>query len=60
MKHCEEMVLWKYDFFLCSNGDPDIIVSDPIHFNELQLLRFKPKVTIMHATIQIIHTHMAT
>ena len=28
----------KYDVFPCSNGDPDIIVSETIRFNELQLL----------------------
>ena len=25
--------LWKYDVFPCSNGDPDIIVSEIIRFN---------------------------
>ena len=30
MKHFEEQDLWKYDVFPCSNGDPDIIVSETI------------------------------
>ena len=38
-KHFEVQDLWKYDVFPCSNGDPDIIVSETIRFNELQLLR---------------------
>ena len=41
MKHFEEHVLWKYDIFPCSNVDRDIIVSETIRFNELQLLRFR-------------------
>ena len=41
MKHFGEQYLWKYDVLLCSNGDPDIIVSETIHFNELQLLRLR-------------------
>ena len=57
MKHFEEQDLWKYDVFLCSNGDPDIIVSETIRFNELHLLRFWLKVTIMHVTISLIHNH---
>ena len=28
MKHFEERDLWKHDVFPCSNGDPDIIVSE--------------------------------
>ena len=43
MKHFEEQDLWKYDVFPCSNGDPDIIVSETIRFNELQLLRLWSK-----------------
>ena len=43
MKHFEEQDLWKYDGFPCSNGDPDIIVSETIRFNELQLLRLRSK-----------------
>ena len=38
MKHSEKQDLWKYDVFPCSNGYPDIIVSETIRFNELQLL----------------------
>ena len=41
MKHFEEQDLWKYDVFPCSNGDPDIIVSETIR--ELQLLRLWSK-----------------
>ena len=43
MKHFEEQELWKYDVFPCSNGDRDIIVSETIRFNELQLLRLWSK-----------------
>ena len=43
MKHFEEQDFWKYDVFPCSNGDPDIIVSETIRFNELQLLRLRSK-----------------
>ena len=43
MKHFEEQDFWKYDVFPCSNGDPDIIVSETIRFNELQLLRLWSK-----------------
>ena len=43
MKHFEEQDLWKCDVFLCSNGDPDIIVSETIRLNELQLLRLWSK-----------------
>ena len=60
MKHSDEHDLWKYDVFPCSNGDPDIIVSEAIRFNELQLLRLRHKVTIMHAIILLINNHIAT
>ena len=43
MKHFEEQDLWKYDVFPCSNEDPDIIVSETIRFNELQLLKLWSK-----------------
>ena len=43
MKHYEKQDLWKYNVFPCSNGDPDIIVSETIRFNELQLLRLWSK-----------------
>ena len=33
----------KIDVFPCSNGDPDIIISETIRFNELQLLRLWSK-----------------
>ena len=56
MKHFEE----QDDVIPCSNGDPDILVSETIRFNELKLLRLRPKVTVMHATIPLIHNHMAT
>ena len=38
MKYFEEKNLRKNYVFSCSNGDPDIIVSETIRFNELQLL----------------------
>ena len=60
MEHFEEKVLWKYDVFLWSNGDSDIIVSETIRYNELHLLRLSHKVFIMHASIPLIHNHMAT
>ena len=49
-----------YDVFPCSNGNADIIVSETIPFNQLPLLRLRKKLTIIHATIPLIHNHMAT
>ena len=37
MNHFEEKYLWKYDS-PCTNGDPDIIISEIIRFNKLLFL----------------------